>query len=181
MKFSETKLTGLYIAEPEPFKDERGLFFRTFCKNVFTEIEHYKEFVQINQSINICKGTFRGLHYQLPPFKDVKLVRCISGSVIDIIVDVRKESDTFLKSFLIELSEENKRMIYIPEGFAHGFITLEDNTQLIYHHTSFYQPKHEGSLNINDCALNIKLPIKPRIMSKVDKNIPFVDDTFEGI
>jgi len=181
LKFSKTHLKGLYVIDTEPFVDERGQFFRTFCKKEFAEIGHTKEFVQINHSINKFKGTFRGFHYQIPPFKEIKVVRCISGKVLDIIIDIRKNSDTFLQHYQIELSEENKKMIYIPEGFAHGFITLEDNSQLIYYHSSFYVPNFEGGLRFDDDLIDINFPIEPKIISDRDNNFSLITDAFIGI
>ncbi len=181
MKFSETRLKGAYVITPEPFVDDRGSFARVFCKNEFSAIGHKGDFVQINHSVNKLKGTFRGIHYQLPPFGEIKLIRCISGKVYDIIVDIRKGSPTFLKSFAVEISAENMKMMYVPEGFAHGFITLEDNSQVIYHHTTYYEPGHEAGLRYNDPALQLELPIGPSIMTEKDKNHPLIDNSFKGI
>ena len=181
MKFFETSLTGAFIVEPEPFKDERGFFARVFCKNEFSAIGHKGEFVQINHSMNAAKGTLRGLHFQLPPYEEIKLVRCISGKVFDVIVDLREGSKTYLKFFSVELSEENMKMIYIPAGFAHGFQTLTDNTQLIYHHTAFYTPGFEGGLNYQDPGLNINWPLAAVNLSDRDKNHKFLTSDFKGI
>ncbi len=181
MKFSETYLKGLYVIDIEPFVDERGQFFRTFCKNEFTKIGHKKEFVQTNNSFSAKKGTFRGLHYQIPPHSEVKLVRCISGSLIDVVVDVRKNSKTFLKSFRIELSVKNRKMIYVPEGFAHGYFTLVDNTVLSYMVTTFYHPKSEKCLNVKDPVLGIQLPNKIESLSDKDINSSFLTESFKGI
>ena len=181
MKFSKTHFDGLFVIDAEPFVDDRGHFFRTFCKNEFAEIGHTKAFVQINHSVNKYKGTFRGFHYQEPPFKEIKVVRCVSGSVLDIVVDIRKNSKTFLQSFQLELSAENKKMIYIPEGFAHGFITLEDNAQLIYFHSEFYNPKYERGLRFNDPSLQLEISLKPHLISDKDKQYPLLENAFEGI
>lgn len=181
MKFSETKLKGLYIVEPEPFEDERGLFFRVFCKSEFKSFGLDKEFVQINQSVNLKKYTFRGYHYQIAPHEDCKLIRCVHGKVIDIIIDVRKNSSTFLQHFSIELTAENKKMVYVPEGLAHGFLTLKDNSQLIYNHTAFYKQGFEGELNANDPRIKVKLPKPIKIISKKDLKIPFLASDFEGV
>ncbi len=181
MKFLETKLKGAYIVTPEPFVDERGSFARVFCRNEFLAIGHKGEFVQINHSVNKLKGTFRGIHYQLPPYEEVKLIRCISGSVHDIIVDIRSGSPTFLQYIAVEISEENMKMVYVPAGFAHGFLTLEDNSQLIYHHTAFYQPGHEAGLRFDDPELRIELPIEPVVITEKDKNHPLIEKGFIGI
>jgi dTDP-4-dehydrorhamnose 3,5-epimerase len=181
MKFYETKLKGAFIIDLEPYIDERGLFARVYCQEEFKQIGHHKPFVQINHSINMKKAIFRGLHYQKPPFSEIKLIRCIAGKVFDVIVDIREGSDTFLQHIGIELSGENMKMIYVPEGFAHGFITQEDNTQLIYHHTSFYNPEFEGGLRYDDPQLKLKLPAKPLIISEKDKSYRFIEDSFMGI
>ena len=181
MKFSETRLKGAYVITPEPFLDERGSFARVFCKNEFSAIGHRGEFVQINHSVNKLKGTFRGIHYQLLPFAEIKLIRCISGKAYDIIVDIRKGSPTFLKSIAVEISEENMKMMYVPAGFAHGFITLEDNTQLIYHHTAFYKPGYEAGLRYDDPELKLELPIDVVVITDKDRNHPFIDKNFKGI
>jgi dTDP-4-dehydrorhamnose 3,5-epimerase len=181
MKFTKTGLEGAYIIQINPFIDDRGKFFRVFCKEDFKKIGLNKEFIQINQSVNTLKGTLRGIHYQIPPPGDCKLIRCITGKVHDIIVDIREGSETFLHYFATELSGENLKMIYITEGFAHGFITLEDNTQLIYQHTSSYLPKQEAGIRYNDPLLNIKLPIEPIIISEKDQNLPLLNTNFKGI
>lgn len=181
MIFHSTPLQGAYVIDLEQLKDERGLFARTFCEREFEQIHHEKKFVQMNHSLNKHKGTLRGMHYQKPPFAEIKLIRCIRGSVWDVLVDIRKESPTFMQHFGVELSEHNMRMIYIPEGFAHGFQTLEDNTALIYHHTEFYTPSSEGGLKYNDPALNIKWKMPPSIMSKKDQNYQPIVTSFEGV
>lgn len=180
MIFTETPLKGAYIIETKPFTDDRGLFARTFCKNEFQQIGHTKEFVQFNHSVTTHKGSIRGMHYQLPPFSEIKLIRCIRGKVLDVIIDIRQGSPTFLKHFGIELSEENHLSLYIPEGFAHGFQTLEDNAQLIYHHTSFYQPGYEGGIRFSDPAVGINWPLQVTRTSEKDSNYEFLNN-FNGI
>lgn len=181
MKFIETLLSGAYIVTPEPFEDDRGFFTRVFCKNEFKETGLKAEFVQINHSKNNLPGTLRGLHYQKPPFAESKLVRCIKGSVLDIIVDIRNGSPSFLKYFQIELSSENMKMLFIPEGFAHGFQTLQPNTELLYHHTAFYTPGYEGAIRYNDPALNIQWPVTTKVISEKDKNHLLITNQFKGI
>jgi dTDP-4-dehydrorhamnose 3,5-epimerase len=139
-----------------------------------------KELVQINQSINKKKSTLRGLHYQLPPFSEIKLVRYIVRELFNVVVDLRSDSDTFLDCFSNILSEKNLKMLYIPESFAHGFVTLTDNAQLFYQHSEFYKPEFEAGLNFMDASLNIKFPIQPKIMSDKDKNYPFIKNDFKG-
>src|SRR5437868_15434469 len=134
MRFEETSLKGSYVINVLANKDERGWFVRTFCKKEFMKIGHIGEWVQINHSFTVQEGTVRGMHFQHPPYTETKLVRCIAGNIFDVIIDLRKNSDTFLKWFGVELSDENKKMMYVPPGFAHGFQTLSDNCQLLYHH-----------------------------------------------
>src|SRR6185436_8919353 len=124
MKFSSTNIKGVYVIDLQPVEDSRGWFMRTYCKNEFAEIGHDKEWVQLNHSFTRSKGTIRGMHYQVPPYSEIKLVRCIAGAVMDVAVDLRRGSATYLNWVSVELSEKNKKMIYIPEGFAHGFQTL---------------------------------------------------------
>ena len=138
MIFTETILKGSYVIELNAFTDERGWFARTYCKKEFNAIGHHDEWVQMNHSVTKNKGAIRGMHFQLPPFSEIKLVRCIAGTVYDVVVDLRKNSATFLQWFGVELSAQNKKMIYIPAGFAHGFQTLSNDCELIYHHSQFY-------------------------------------------
>jgi dTDP-4-dehydrorhamnose 3,5-epimerase len=180
MTFEETKLKGAYIVSLNLLSDERGLFARTFCKKEFLQINHTKEFVQMNHSWNKHKGTIRGMHYQIPPFQEVKLIRCVKGKVVDVIVDLRKYSPTFLQHISVELSAENKKMIYVPEDFAHGFQTLEDDSELIYHHTEFYMPDADRGLRFDDPALNIQWPLPPVMVSAKDKSYKLIDNSFKG-
>ena len=179
MKFHPTPLSGAYLIELEPFEDERGLFARTYCKKEFAEIGHSAEFVQFNFSVSNEKGTLRGLHYQAAPKAEIKLLRCIQGAVFDVIVDIRKDSDMFQKWFGAELSEENKLSMYVPEGFAHGFITLTDNVQLIYHHTEFYSPENYRGIRWNDPAVGIDWPFQPVVITGKDSALPLIDEVFE--
>lgn len=181
MIFKETPLQGSYVIALEPFTDERGWFARTFCKDEFSGIGHNKEWLQLNHSFTKQEGVIRGMHYQLPPFSEVKLVRCIAGSVYDVIVDIRKNSSTFLQWFGVELSAENKKMLYIPEGFAHGFETLTGNCELIYHHTAIYTPGSEGGLKYDDKILAINWPIAIKALSERDKSHNYLDKAFKGI
>jgi dTDP-4-dehydrorhamnose 3,5-epimerase len=181
MIFRKTLLNGIYIIELETFNDERGLFARTFCKKEFSKIDHSKEFVQFNHSITHKKGTVRGMHYQMPPFSEIKLIRCIRGSVYDVVIDIREGSPTFLKHFSIELSEANMLSIYVPEGFAHGFQTLEDNTQLIYHHTAYYVPGHEAGIRYDDPVIGIQWPLPVAVITEKDMNHRLLNNQFKGI
>ena len=181
MKFIETKLKGCYVIEVITHKDSRGWFSRTYCKDEFHEINHYKEWVQINHSFTTEKGIIRGMHFQLSPFAETKLIRCISGSIYDVAVDLRKNSNTFLKWFGIELSVENKKMILIPEGFAHGFQTLTDNCELIYHHSNFYTPNSEGGIKYDDPLVGINWPLKKAGISEKDNQYEYLEENFKGI
>ena len=181
MIFTETILKGSYIVQFESFKDARGEFSRYFCKNEFNGSLPSFEIVQINHSLNYLQGTIRGMHYQKPPFSESKLIRCIKGKILDVIIDLRENSHTFLRSFSVELSEYSNKMIFIPQGFAHGFQTLEDNTEILYHHTEFYNKVYESGIRYNDPSLNIQWPLAPTIISEKDINHPYIDKYFTGI
>ncbi|WP_205509869.1 dTDP-4-dehydrorhamnose 3,5-epimerase [Longitalea arenae] len=181
MKFTATSLAGSYVIELEPYSDERGWFARSYCEREFTQIGHVKPWVQLNHSTSYKKATLRGMHYQLPPFSEIKLVRCIAGAVYDVIVDLRKDSATFLQWFGVELSAKNKRMIYIPEGFAHGFQCITDNCELIYHHTEFYTPNAEGGIRYNDPLININWPLPAGVISERDASHTYLTAEFKGI
>lgn len=168
MIFSETSLAGAYIIELEPIKDERGFFARTWCAKEFEEHGLSSDLKQCNLSYNIKCGTIRGLHYQIAPYREVKLVSCISGSIYDVIVDLRKDSPTFLQWQAFELSDHNRRMIYIPEGFAHGFQTLQDDTSVFYQMGEFYHQECARGLRWDDSVFSIEWPIRNMIISKQD-------------
>ncbi|MBC7889812.1 MAG: dTDP-4-dehydrorhamnose 3,5-epimerase [Ferruginibacter sp.] len=181
MIFSETSLKDSYVVGLEPIIDERGWFARTYCKNEFNTIGHTKEWVQLNHSFTQQTGTIRGMHYQLPPFSEIKLVRCIAGAVYDVIIDLRKGSPTFLSYFGVELSSANKKMIYIPEGFAHGFQALREDSELIYHHSQFYTPGVEAGIKYNDTLININWPLALTNISTRDHEHPDLDFNFKGL
>lgn len=180
LNITPTKFSGLFIIAPNTFKDERGAFSRVYCENEMLDI-FGKSIKQINHSVTKEKGTVRGLHFQYEPHAEIKMVKCIKGSVLDVVVDIRKNSPTFLQYFSVELSEQNQKIIYIPKGFAHGFQTLEDDTQLLYLHSSIYTPSDEGALNVTDPKLNIKWPLDIINLSKRDENHLFLTNEFEGI
>lgn len=181
MTFHPTKLAGSYVIDLEPFSDERGWFARFYCKNEFRQIGHQQEWVQMNHSVTYEKGTLRGMHFQLPPFREIKMVRCIAGTIFDVIVDIRKGSPTFLQWIGVELSAANKKMLYIPEGFAHGFQALTPHCELIYHHSEYYTPGAEGGLRYNDPAINIEWPLPVNTLSGRDASHPNVNEQFKGI
>lgn len=180
LDIKKLKLDGAYVIIPNAFKDDRGSFSRVFCQEEMFDISK-ETFVQINHSKTIEKGTVRGLHFQYPPDAEVKMVKCIKGSVFDVIVDIREGSPTFLQWHTEVLSAENMKMIYIPKGFAHGFQTLEDNTELLYFHSNIYTLKNEGALNVNDPLLNVKWPLDIVEISKKDEEHSYVDVGFKGL
>ena len=172
MIFQETPLKGAYAIVMEKIEDERGFFARTWCKKEFEKNGLNLDLVQCNISYNKKRGTLRGLHYQEEPFGEVKLVRCIKGAIYDVIVDLRKDSDTYLKWFAIELTEENRNMLYIPQGFAHGFQTLKNDTEVFYQMSEFYDPQAARGYRWDDKAFGINWPIKEKIISNKDANYP---------
>ncbi len=177
MLFLETPLKGAFIIELEKKEDSRGFFARAFCKHEFEKYKLNANIVQANNSFSLKKGTLRGMHYQVPPSAEDKIIRCIRGSLYDVIIDLRVDSPTHCQWFGIELSAENRKMLYVPKGFAHGFITLEDNTEAFYLVTEFYSPEHERGIRWNDPKFNIKWPINPIIISEKDNNYPYFDDS----
>lgn len=181
MKCLPTELEGAYVLLPQPFTDERGWFARVYCRDEFAQVGIAQEWVQINHSFNRQQATVRGMHFQYPPHAEAKLVRCIRGRVYDVIVDLRRGSPTMLAYFGVELSAENQKMLYIPEGFAHGFQTLTDNVELLYHHSAFYAPDHEGGLHFDDPAIGIDWPLVPGNVSVKDRERPFLTEGFAGI
>ena len=181
MKIIETEIKGLFIIIHKKLEDDRGFFTRTYCKNMFSEISFEKEFVQFNHSFNIQKGTVRGMHYQKPPFSETKLIRCVQGSIFDVAVDIRQNSPTFLQYFGVILSEKNMTSILIPEGFAHGFQALENNSSLIYHHTAFYKPEADAGIRHDDSQININWQLPVINLSKKDMSYPLLNTNFKGI
>ncbi len=180
MIFTTTKLAGSYIIGLEPFTDERGWFARYYCKDEFKQIGHTAEWVQMNHSVTREKGSLRGMHFQLHPHKEIKMVRCIAGIVFDVIVDLRKGSETFLQWFAAEISAENKKMMYIPAGFAHGFQCLSDDCELLYHHSEYYRPGAESGIRFNDPMISIAWPLPVSVLSERDNNHPYLDENFKG-
>jgi dTDP-4-dehydrorhamnose 3,5-epimerase len=168
MLFNKAPLPGLYEIELEKREDERGFFARFFCVNEYKEHSLENKIVQINNSYTFDKYTLRGLHYQLPPKSEVRIVRCLKGSLYDMSLDLRPKSPTFGKWYGVELSSENRKMVYIPKGFAHGFLTLEDNTEMLYMVTEFYSPDLERVIRWNDPKFDIKWPAKPKYLSEKD-------------
>lgn len=159
MKFQSTPLSGLYLIEPEPREDERGFFARVFCVDEFAEHALCTDWLQANVAYNKFKGITRGMHYQHSPNAEVKLVRCTRGSVFDAVIDMRPDSATYLHWYGAQLSELNQNMLYIPEGFAHGYQVLADNSELHYMVSARYAPESEAGVRWNDPLVNIDWPI----------------------
>lgn len=172
MIFKETQLKGAYIIEPERLEDERGFFARTWCQREFQEHGLNPRLMQCNISFNRKKGTFRGMHYQLAPNEEAKLVRCTKGLIYDVIVDLRPNSPTFKEDLAVVLSAENRMMLYIPEKFAHGFLTLEDDTEIFYQMSEFYVAESARGFRWDDPAFGIQLPFEVTVISDRDQHYP---------
>ena len=169
MKFFETKLKGAYIIELEKLEDNRGFFARTWDKKIFDKRGLNSDLVQMSFSHSKQKGTLRGMHFQVNPFEEIKIVRCLRGRIFDVIIDLREESETYKEWINVELDDEERKMIYIPEGFAHGFQTLEDNTEVFYQMSNWFSSEHAKGIKWNDEEFNIKWPIQNVIISEKDK------------
>lgn len=168
MIFLETKLQGAYLVELERLEDERGFFARSWCQHELAAHQLDTQLVQCNISFNYARGTLRGMHYQLAPFCETKLVRCIRGAIYDVIIDLRPDSATFLQWIGVELTADKRTMFYIPKGFAHGFITLTNNTELFYQMSAFYAPNHARGVRWNDPLFGIDWPIEVTNISTKD-------------
>ena len=170
MVITETKLKGVFVIALEPYNDVRGFFARAWSDKEFEAAGIDARFVESNVSFNKKKGTLRGMHFQLPPHGQGKLVRCTRGSIYDVVIDLRPDSETFKQWFPLEISAENHLMLYVPAGFAHGFLTLEPDTEVLYQTTAYYAPEHAGGVRWNDPAFNITWPIDDPIMIDRDRN-----------
>jgi dTDP-4-dehydrorhamnose 3,5-epimerase len=173
--FTETKLKGAFIIDLERREDERGFFARTFCQNEFEAHGLKRIIAQANMAHNKLKGTVRGMHFQIPPAAETKLVRCTRGAVVDFIVDLRPESPTYLQHIEVELDEDNQLAIYVPERFAHGYQALRDNTDTSYQVGEFYSPAHERALRWDDPMLGIKWPLPLTVISPKDRDAPLLE------
>jgi dTDP-4-dehydrorhamnose 3,5-epimerase len=176
--FTEMKLGGAFIVELEKHKDERGFFARSWCQKEFKERGLNPRLVQCNISYNYKAGTLRGMHYQAKPFEEAKLVRCTKGSVYDVIVDLCQDSPTFKQYFGIVLTADDRKMLYVPEGFAHGFLTLEDDSEVFYQMSEFYVPDHARGFRWNDPAFGIDWPSGVQVISDRDRS--YADFNFLG-
>jgi dTDP-4-dehydrorhamnose 3,5-epimerase len=176
MRFTPTPLSGSYLIDLDKREDERGFFARFFCEREFGEAGLETRFVQINNSLSRDRGTLRGMHYQLEPSAEVKVVSALCGAFWDTILDLRPGSPTFGKSFGSALTAENRRMMYVPRGFAHGFLTLEPDTEALYLVSAFYDPGRERGVRWNDPRFSIAWPEKPLVISDKDANQRDFDD-----
>ena len=181
MRLWETPVSGLLVAQSETHTDHRGAFSRLFCESELQECLGSRNIVQINQSRTSIVGAVRGLHYQHPPYAEMKFVRCLKGRVWDVAVDLRAGSPTFLMWHAEELSAENMSMMVIPEGFAHGFQVLEENSELLYMHTALYAPAAEGGIRPMDNLLAIDWPLPIQDLSDRDRNHPMLASDFTGV
>lgn len=180
MIFTKTKLAGTYIIEPERVEDERGFFARTFCQSEFKSHGIEPCVAQCSVSFNRRKGTLRGMHFQARPYEEAKLVRCTRGAIYDVALDVRPESPTFKEWVKVELTAENRLALYIGKGFAHGFQTLEPDTEVYYQMSEFYHPECARGVRWNDPACQIRWPLESAILSEKDRTYPDLDQRVMG-
>lgn len=180
IRIIKTKFDDLYRIKRKPIHDVRGFFLRLIDQEIFNYFKFNDIKTQINFSFNKKKGIIRGMHFQIPPYDEKKLVTCVQGSIYDVVIDLRKNSKTYLKYYSEVLSAKEFNSLLIPEGFAHGFQTLEDNTQLFYIHSNLYNKSYERGINVLDPMFKIKWPLKEKIISEKDKNIEFLNTTFKG-
>ncbi len=174
MLFTRTSIDGAFVVEPEPISDERGFFARTWCQREFKAHGLNSELVQCNLSFNRRKGTLRGMHYQAAPHQEAKLVRCTTGAIYDVAIDLRPTSPTFGAHTAAVLDAANRRMLYIPEGCAHGFLTLQDGTEVAYQMSAFYVPEADRGVRFDDPAFGIRWPDEVRVISQRDRSYPDV-------
>lgn len=172
MIFKETKLKGAFEIEIKKLEDERGFFGRSWCANEMAEHGLNSAIKQANTSFSKTKGTIRGMHFQKAPYQESKLIRCTKGAILDVIIDLRPDSPTYKQWIGVELTESNYKMLYVPEDFAHGFMTLEDNSEVTYLVSQFYTPGAEAGIRWNDPAFGIDWPMKPTVISEKDQNHP---------
>lgn len=181
MLFHKTPLEGARLIELERRGDSRGFFARFYCEQEFERANLVNRFVQVNNSLTGRKGTLRGMHYQLAPSAEVKVVRCLRGALYDAILDLRPDSPTYGKSFGAELNSENRLMMYVPRGFAHAILTLTNDTEALYLVSSYYSPQDERGVRWNDPHFNVQWPIEPAEVSEKDGKWPDFDPEFHGV
>lgn len=172
MKFKELKLKGVFLIELQKFDDERGFFARTWDKKIFEEHGLNSSIVQCATSFNKKKGTIRGIHYQASPYEEAKVVSCTKGRIFDVLVDLRKRSQTYKNWIGIELGSQEMKILYVPEGIGHGYQTLKNNADVSYLISQYYTPEYSRGVRWDDPAFNIKWPLKPTVISKRDKSFP---------
>jgi dTDP-4-dehydrorhamnose 3,5-epimerase len=172
MRFIPTSLVGAYLIDPEPISDERGFFARTYCRNEFAKMGLNPNLVQCNISYSKVRGTLRGMHYQKTPHAEAKLVRCTQGAIYDVIVDLRNDSKTFTQWFGVELTAESRKALYVPEGFAHGFLTLMDDTEVLYQMSEFFHAECAVGIRWNDPLFDIDWPGEIAVISDRDARYP---------
>ncbi len=172
MIFKESELKGAYVIDLQPHEDERGFFARSWCSREFEANGLNPNLAQCNISFNAKKGTLRGMHYQAKPFEEAKVVRCTAGAIYDVIIDIRPDSPTFKHHIGIPLTARNRRMLYVPEGFAHGFLTLEDDTEVFYQMSEFYAPEAARGFRYDDPLFAIDWPDEVRVISERDRTYP---------
>jgi len=181
MNIQKTTIEGVFVVEQKYGQDNRGFFGRLFCQQALSDIIGRREIIQINHSCTHEKGSVRGLHYQHQPVAEMKLIRCIKGKIFDVAVDLRQDSATFLNWYGHELSADNHKMMVVPEGCAHGFQVLEENSEMIYLHTAPYRPESEAGVSVNDPKLAINWPLPVEGLSERDKSFAFIGSDFSGV
>jgi dTDP-4-dehydrorhamnose 3,5-epimerase len=181
MEFQELPISGAYRLDARWIGDQRGQFARLFCQKEFSSYIGDASIAQVNYSVNRERGTIRGLHFQNPPHAEVKIVRCVKGRVHDVFVDLRRGSKTFLQTVEIVLSGDDREAVLIPQGCAHGFQVLEEDSELLYFHTEYYTPASEGGVRYDDPRFNIQWPLPPVNVSDRDKNHPLISAEFSGL
>lgn len=181
MEFVELPLQGAFTGNFNRFVDNRGMFERVLCTDLLKQLGLNKPIVQVNRSITKTVGTIRGMHYQIPPSAETKIIRCIRGKIFDVIIDLRSSSPTFLHWHGVELSADNVLMMYVPEGCAHGFQTLEPDSELLYFHTATYNPEYERAVRFDDPKVNIQWPLSVSEVSERDRSHPWLPVDFTGI
>lgn len=177
MEIKKTALDGVLIIEPKVFGDSRGWFMETYTESKFREVGIETVFVQDNQSYSAQKGTLRGLHFQKSPMAQTKLLRCTCGKILDVAVDIRRGSPNYKKWVAVELSAENKKMLYIPQGFAHGFVTLSDDVEVQYKVDNYYSPENDRSVKFDDKSIGVEWGTDNPVLSAKDSNAPLLDES----
>jgi len=181
MIFSETKISGAYVINPEPLSDGRGFFARLWCREEFQKYSLQTDFVQANTTYSRERGTLRGLHYQVPPYTETKLVRCIRGAIYDVAVDVRAKSETFGNWMGVKLTQDNRNMFYVPKGCAHGYLALTDGAEASYFTTAVYSPAAERGIRYDDPSFDILWPSPVRVVSEKDKSWSAFNHSMDSI